>query len=150
MRQKYITYSASQTKNLGKRMSQKILKSFTSKGAVVIYLKGDLGSGKTTFVQGLAMGLGIKNRILSPTFVLMKKYKIPNTKKQFYHIDCYRIKKAQDLSALNLEKLFLNSQNIIVIEWAEKIEKILPKNTITFEFKFINEKQRKIITEYMF
>ena len=147
MKQKYITYSATQTKNLSKRMSQKILK---SKDAVVISLKGDLGSGKTTFVQGLAIGLEIKHKILSPTFVLMKKYKIPNTKKQFYHVDCYRIKKAQDLSALNLKKLFLNPQNIIVIEWAERIEKILPKNTIIFEFKLINEKQRKIITEYIF
>jgi len=147
MKQKYITYSATQTKNLGKRMSQKILK---SKDAVVVSLKGELGSGKTTFVQGLARGLGIKHRILSPTFVLMKKYKILNTKKQFYHIDCYRIKKAQDLSALNLEKLFLDPQNIIAIEWAERIEKILPKNTIIFQFKLINEKQRKIITEYIF
>ncbi|MEA1884280.1 MAG: tRNA (adenosine(37)-N6)-threonylcarbamoyltransferase complex ATPase subunit type 1 TsaE, partial [Thermotogota bacterium] len=139
-----ITYSATQTKSLGQRMSPKILK---SKDAVVVSLEGDLGSGKTTFVQGLAMGLGIKNRILSPTFVLMKKYKIPNTKKQFYHIDCYRIKKASDLSALNLEKLFLNPQNIIAIEWAERIKKILPKNTIIFKFKFIKEKQREIITE---
>ena len=147
MKQKYITYSAAQTKNLGERMSQRIL---MSKDAVVISLKGDLGSGKTTFVQGLAIGLEIKHKILSPTFVLMKKYKIPNTKKQFYHVDCYRIKKAQDLSALNLKKLFLNPQNIIVIEWAERIEKILPKNTIIFEFKLINEKQRKIITEYIF
>jgi len=147
MKQKYITYSATQTKNLGKRISQKILK---SKDAVVVSLKGELGSGKTTFVQGLARGLGIKHRILSPTFVLMKKYKILNTKKQFYHIDCYRIKKAQDLSALNLEKLFLDPQNIIAIEWAERIEKILPKNTIIFQFKLINEKQRKIITEYIF
>jgi len=147
MKQKYLTYLATQTKNLGKRMSQKILK---SKDAVVISLKGDLGSGKTTFVQGLAIGLEIKDKILSPTFVLMKKYKIPNTKKQFYHVDCYRIKKAPDLSALNLEKLFLNPQNIIAIEWAERIEKILPKNTIIFEFKLINEKQRKIITEYIF
>jgi len=147
MKQKYITYSATQTKDMGKRISQEILE---SKDAVVISLRGDLGSGKTTFVQGLAMGMGIKHRILSPTFVLMKKYKIPNTKKQFYHIDCYRIKKAPDLSALNLEKLFLNPQNIIAIEWSERIKKILPKNTIIFEFKFIKEKQREIITGYIF
>jgi len=75
MEQKYITYSAAQTKNLGERMAQKILKSSVNKGAVVISLKGELGSGKTTFLQGFARGLGIKNRILSPTFVLMKKYK---------------------------------------------------------------------------
>jgi len=142
MKQKHITYSATQTKNLGKRMSQKTLK---SKDAVVISLKGELGSGKTTFVQGLAIGLGIKDKILSPTFVLMKKYKIPNTKKQFYHIDCYRIKKAPDLSALNLEKLFLDPQNIIAIEWAERIEKILPKNTIVLNFKLKSQERREIL-----
>jgi len=142
MKQKYITYSATQTKNLGKRISQKILK---SKDAVIISLKGELGSGKTTFVQGLATGLGIKDKILSPTFVLMKKYKIPDTKKQFYHIDCYRIKKAPDLSALNLEKLFLNPQNIIAIEWAERIERILPQDTIVLNFKFKSQKQREIL-----
>lgn len=146
MEQKYITYSATQTKSLGKKIAKEILSySEEKEKAIVISLKGDLGSGKTTFVQGLAKGLGIKNGILSPTFVLMKKYKIPNTKKQFYHVDCYRIKKAQDLSALNLEKLFLNSQNIVVIEWAERIKEILPKNTIILEFEFKDQKQREIL-----
>jgi tRNA threonylcarbamoyladenosine biosynthesis protein TsaE len=150
MRQKYITYSAAQTKSLGKKISKKILKPFIDKNAVIISLEGDLGSGKTTFVQGLAKGLGIKGKILSPTFVLMKKYKIPDTKKQLYHLDCYRIKKAPDLSALNLEKLFLDPQNIIVIEWAERIKKILPKNTIILNFKHQNENQREIMTKYIF
>jgi tRNA threonylcarbamoyladenosine biosynthesis protein TsaE len=109
-----------------------------------------LGSGKTTFVQGLAKGLGIKDKILSPTFVLMKNYKIPSTNKQFYHIDCYRIKQAQDLSALGLEKLFLNPQNIIAIEWAERIKKILPEDTIVLNFKFKNQEQREIRAEYIF
>lgn len=150
MKQKYITYSTAQTKSLGKRIAEKALKSLVDKGAVVVSLKGDLGSGKTTFVQGFAMGLGIKNRILSPTFVLMKKYKIPDTKKQLCHIDCYRIKKAQDLSALGLEKLLLNPQNIIVIEWGERIEKILPKNTIILDFKFIKQNQRSIKVKNIF
>ena len=146
MQQKYITYSATQTKSLGKRIAQKILnRSKEKEKAIIIALKGELGSGKTTFVQGFAKGLGIRNGILSPTFVLMKKYKIPNTKKRFYHIDCYRIKKAQDLSALNLEKLFLDPQNIIAIEWADRIEEILPKNTIILDFEFKDKERREII-----
>jgi len=150
MKQKYITYSAAQTKKLGQKISQEILKSFVRKDAVVISLRGNLGSGKTTFAQGMARGLGIKDRVLSPTFVLMKKYKIPNTEKRFYHIDCYRITKAQDLSALNLEKLFSDPQNIIVIEWAERIKDILSKDNIVLDFEFKNQKQREIVTEYMF
>ena len=142
MKQKYITYSATQTKSLGKKIIQKL--SEENKEAVVIALKGELGSGKTTFVQGIAKGLGIKDKILSPTFVLMKKYKIPNSQKRFYHIDCYRIKRAQDLSALSLQKLFSDSQNIIVIEWAERIEKILPKDAIILNFKNREQNQREI------
>lgn len=146
MKQKYITYSAIQTKNLGKKIAQKILNcSEQGEKAVVIALKGDLGSGKTTFLQGLAKWLGIRNRILSPTFVLMKRYEMPNTKKRFYHVDCYRIKKASDLSALNLEKLFLNPQNIIAIEWAERIEKILPPGTIVLDLKIKGQRQREIL-----
>ena len=146
MEHKYITDSAAQTKSLGKKIAQKVSVSFKqNKKAIVFSLKGELGSGKTTFVQGVARGLGIKDKILSPTFVLMKKYKIPNTKKQFYHIDCYRIKKAPDLSALNLKKLFLDPQNIIAIEWAERIEKILPKNTIVLNFKLKSQERREIL-----
>jgi len=145
MKQKYITYSATQTKSLGKKIIQKL--SEENKEAVVIALKGELGSGKTTFVQGLAKELGIKYKILSPTFVLMKKYKIPNSQKRFYHIDCYRIKRAQDLSALSLQKLFSDSQNIIVIEWAERIEKILPEDAIILNFEFKGEKQREIFVD---
>lgn len=148
MEQKYITYSATQTKNLGKRMAQKILSCSEEKEkAIVVSLKGELGSGKTTFLQGFARGLGIKNRILSPTFVLMKKYKIPNTKKQFYHIDCYRIKRAQDLSALDLKKLFLNSQNIVAIEWADRIEKILPNDATILNFESRDKNKREILID---
>ncbi len=151
MKQKYITHSAIQTKGLGKRIAEKILNhSEKIERAVIVSLKGELGSGKTTFVQGFAKGLKIKNAILSPTFVLMKKYKIPNTKKQFYHLDCYRIKKVQDLSALNLKKLFSDPQNIIAIEWPEKIKSILPKDTIVLEFKFINQNQRSIKVKNIF
>ena len=145
MKQKYITYSATQTKSLGKKIIQKISKE--NKEAVVIALRGELGSGKTTFVQGIAKGLGIKDKILSPTFVLMKNYRIPNSQKRLYHIDCYRIRRAQDLSALSLKKLFSDSQNIIVVEWAERIEKILPKDAIILNFEFKGEKQREIFVD---
>ena len=136
---RFQSTSAEETKKYDQVLARQL------QGGEVIGLIGELGSGKTTFVQGLAKGLGIRNRILSPTFVLMKKYKIPNTKKRFYHIDCYRIKKAQDLSALNLEKLFLNSQNIIIIEWADRIKEILPKNTIILDFEFKGKNQRGIL-----
>jgi len=88
-----------------------------------------LGSGKTTFVQGFLRGLGIKKKITSPTFVIAKNYK------QAYHIDCYRIKKADELLKLGLREVLENPQNIVLIEWAEKIKKILPKNFVWLKFE---------------
>lgn len=146
--------SAKQTQSLASRLAKKILVSKPEQGAFVLALKGDLGSGKTTFVQGLAKGLGIKNKINSPTFVIMKKFKVPhrgtlrgrqNSKcKVFYHFDCYRIDKPEEILELGWQEIIANPQNIVAIEWPEKIKKFLPKETICLNFKFINKNQREI------
>lgn len=111
-------------KNLAKRISKQPLK----KGAFVIGLEGELGSGKTTFAQGFAKGLNIKEKILSPTFVIMKRFEIP--KRHFYHIDCYRINSIKEMKELNLKEIIFNPNNIVVIEWAERIKKVLPKDVV--------------------
>jgi len=147
MEQKYTTYSPAQTKNLAKRFAQGILKISLKKKAIVIALKGELGSGKTTFLQGFAKGLRIKDKILSPTFVLMKKFLIPNSRfliQWFYHIDCYRIKKPEEILFLGFEEIISNPKNIVVIEWAEKVGEILPKESIILGFKIKGEKKREI------
>jgi len=117
-------------------------------------LEGELGSGKTRFVQGFAKGLGIRQRLTSPTFVLMKKYKLPKgrifnfqfTISNFlYHIDCYRLSKPKDLLDLDFKEIVFNPQNIILIEWAEKIRSILPKETIWIKFEIISPRERKIV-----
>ena len=105
---------------------------------MVFGLVGNLGAGKTTFIQAFAKGLGIKAKVTSPSFVLMKNYK------NFYHIDCYRIKNHKDILALDFKEIISNPKNIIMIEWAEKIRKILPKDAIWIKFKIINKNQRKI------
>lgn len=113
----YLTNSGSETKDLAKKLAKQL--------TGVITLSGELGAGKTTFVQGFAKGLGIKDKIISPTFVLIRQHKIPNSPKTLFHIDLYRI---DNISPLGLEELWLNKDNIILIEWAEKIKKFLPKN----------------------
>lgn len=148
MKQKYLTYSISQTKNLAKGLARKVLKISLRKKAIIIALEGELGSGKTTFLQGFAKGLGIEGKILSPTFVLIKKYQIPNTRYQFYHIDCYRIKKPEELLALGFKEIISNPQNIIAIEWADKIKKILSKNTIFLKFEFKDKNKRRIMISF--
>ena len=76
----YLSKSSSQTKKLGESLAKKFLKEKKQKGAKILGLEGDLGGGKTTFLQGFAKGLGLKEKILSPTFIIMRKFKIQNSK----------------------------------------------------------------------
>lgn len=160
MKTENITKSAQQTKDLGRKLALDILDGKTassSDGAFVLALKGDLGGGKTTFLQGFAEGLGIKEKILSPTFVLMKYYKIKSLNikipllgtllkyRTFYHIDCYRIKNANDISELGLKQIFSNTENIVAIEWAEKIKNIVPKQALQIEFQVGQELDKRYI-----
>ncbi len=152
MRPKYLTVNSSQTKKLGEILAKEILKTPPREKAFVVGLEGDLGGGKTTFLQGFARGLGTKQRITSPTFVILRKYKISrfhrgfSTKSEqdtkhkiqnFYHIDCYRLKKPKEILDLGLKKIISSPQNILAIEWAERIRKILPKDSLTVKFEFV-------------
>ncbi len=139
MFKKYTTNSAKQTQKLGEKFAEEIVLSRTShKTAVILGLTGNLGGGKTTFLQGFAKGLGIKEKILSPTFVIIKKYK------NFYHIDCYRINKPKEILELGWKDIIKNPKNIVAVEWPERIKKALPKSTIFIDFKFIDENTREI------
>ncbi len=141
----YLTRNPNQTKKLGESFAKKILRSKLPQKAFVLALVGDLGGGKTTFVQGFAKGLGIREKILSPTFILMKKFSIPS--RTFIHIDCYRIKKPKELLDLEFGKIVSDPKNIIAIEWADKIKKIIPKGSTILKFEFINKETRKIVIE---
>jgi tRNA threonylcarbamoyladenosine biosynthesis protein TsaE len=134
----HTTKNYKQTQKLGEIFAQKF---FKTKGGVIA-LSGNLGSGKTTFLQGFAKGLKIKENILSPTFVIMKRFG------NFYHFDCYRINKPEEILELGFKKIISNPKNIVAIEWPEKIKDILPKNTIYINFKFVDENKRDIIINY--
>lgn len=111
-------------------------------------LEGDLGSGKTTFVKALAKALGVAKEITSPTFVLMKKYDIVDSKQNIsslVHIDCYRMESIEDAESIGMTDLFADEKSIIVLEWPSKIEKILPQKTIKISFKYLDQDKRKII-----
>lgn len=133
-----ISKTEAQTQKLGETLGKSL------KGGDIVALYGDLGAGKTVFVKGLAKGLGIKKRILSPTFVFMRSYPIAGGK-QFYHIDLYRGQSLEDFEALGLEELF-SKNNIVVLEWAGKIAKMLPQKRIDINFKKEDEKTRRIET----
>lgn len=147
MQKIYLTKNTSQTKKLGESLARKSLNTDKKRKAQVFGLIGDLGGGKTTFLQGFAKGLGIKEKITSPTFVIMKKYKLPAKSKMqnFYHIDCYRLKSPKEILILGFKQIVSDPRNIIAIEWADKLKKILPKNSTILKFNFINKITREII-----
>ena len=140
-----ITKSSKETKKAGMALGQIWGREPLSNKALVVALEGDLGSGKTTFIQGLAQGLKVKENILSPTFVIQKDFllKLKNFK-NLYHIDAYRLKNPEELLELGFKDLIGNPENLIVIEWADKIKKILPKEILKIEFENLGEDKRKI------
>ena len=144
MDKKYTTTSYKQTQKLGEDFGKEILKMGPQKEAIVLSLYGNLGGGKTTFLQGLAKGFKIKEKVLSPTYVILKRFKINKVFKNLYHIDCYRLKDSKDILELDFKKIILDPENIIAVEWPEKIKEVLPKKAIRIDFKFIDEKTREI------
>jgi tRNA threonylcarbamoyladenosine biosynthesis protein TsaE len=131
----FLTNSYKETQKLAKDIAKNL--DFN-----VIGLRGDLGGGKTTFTQGFAQALGVKDKILSPTFVILKKFK--KTKGYLYHIDCYRLNNGKELLELGFDDIIKDKDNIVVLEWADLVDDILPKETIFIDFEFINENKRKI------
>jgi len=144
-----INKSSKETKKAGMALGQILGREPLSNKALVVALEGDLGSGKTTFIQGLAQGLKVKENILSPTFVIQKDFllKLKNFK-NLYHIDAYRLKNPEELLELGFKDLIGNPENLIVIEWADKIKKILPKNILRIKFENLGENKRRIKIEF--
>lgn len=135
----YITNSAKETQAFAQRLAKK-------SSARIFLLTGQLGSGKTTFTQGFAKGLGIKEKIISPTYILIRQHPIPNTQKTFYHIDLYRLYKNSDINELGLKEILSDSNVVILIEWAEKAAEFLPKEAMRIDIKKNGDK--RIFTIY--
>jgi tRNA threonylcarbamoyladenosine biosynthesis protein TsaE len=139
MAETFLVQNKKQTEGLAKMLAKEILKHKNNKKQSLVFgFVGNLGAGKTTFIQSFAKGLGVKSRLTSPTFVLMKKYG------NLFHLDCYRIKDYKDIMALDFAETINDPKNIVVIEWAEKIKKILPKDTVWIKFKILAKDKRKI------
>ena len=117
------------------------------KPGIALALVGDLGAGKTTFVQILAEYLGVSEDVTSPTFVLHQTYELPNAVNEIHrihHLDLYRLETIQDVLELGIEELFDDNHAIVCIEWADKIASFLPEGTVYFNFKQLEEETRLI------
>jgi len=136
----FITKNSKETHNLADKLAKNL------RGGEILALIGDLGSGKTTFVQGLAKSLGIKEKITSPTFVWLKTYPLKKRFiKKLHHFDLYRLDLPKTLEVIGLNEYLSDPQAIIVIEWADKIKEILPGKTRYIKFKHAGKNRRIII-----
>jgi tRNA threonylcarbamoyladenosine biosynthesis protein TsaE len=143
----YLSFSSEETKKLGEILAKGVLKSRPGRTAKIVALEGELGSGKTTFVQGFLRGLGVKRGGASPTFIIMRRHALKGGRfKNVYHVDAYRLRKPKELNVLDFGEISKNPQNIVIIEWAEKIKRILPKNSIWLRFSHgRRENERRIL-----
>jgi len=135
---KIITNNEEETFRLGFALGQKC------GGGEIFALYGDLGAGKTKLLQGLASGLGIKDKVNSPTFNILKIYKSRGAVKTFCHIDAYRLNSGQDLAVLGAEEFFNSPDTVTAIEWAERVEEILPPGKKIIKIRSVAENKREI------
>lgn len=133
---RYVTNSAAQTQQLGETIGKSL-----PKGAVVA-LYGGLGMGKTTFVRGLARGLGLEDTVSSPTFALVHEYRGENT---LYHFDMYRVSGCDDLYSTGFFD-YLDGEARLVCEWSENIEEFLPAGALKIAFAPGEQEEQRIIT----
>jgi tRNA threonylcarbamoyladenosine biosynthesis protein TsaE len=121
-----ITKSESETEQAGEEFAKTLIP-----GSVVC-LYGDLGAGKTTFTKGVAKGLGISDRIISPTFSLVRQHEIDRQSSinTLYHIDLYRLENEEDIKKIGIDEILSDITGVVLIEWAERLGKLLPDKRI--------------------
>ena len=143
---KFISDNLEESRKLAQDLTKEILvENHVENGALVLALYGDLGSGKTAFARAFAEALGVKEKIKSPTFIIFRKHEIHQRAfRFFYHFDVYRIHNEKEIFNLGWEEIIKNPENIVLAEWADKIEKILPKNCVRIKFNHLNENRREI------
>ena len=141
----FQTASAAETKRVAKWLAKDLAGILFHDHALVLALSGDLGGGKTTFIQGFAKGLGIRDTIQSPTFLISRIYAIPKSAyRTLIHIDAYRLENPEEIKTLGWNDWLKDRRTIILVEWAKNIEKLLPKIHFDIHFEFVSVLERKI------
>ncbi len=172
----YHSFSSKETELLGEKLAKKMKsgksaqfllcrlrggedprfkKVKSGKTAAVFTLRGDLGSGKTTFAKGFFRGFGIKRRVKSPTFVIFRRFKVRDPKfvnrtsriENIYHVDAYRLKKTKDLVDLGFKEILSDPKNVILIEWPENAREVIPRGAHQLAFRYGKKENERIIKE---
>ena len=136
-RQAFVTQSAEETRALGERLGAGF------RPGTVVACIGELGAGKTCFLQGLARGLGVTSDVTSPTFVLVNHYRgrVP-----VFHLDAYRTEALTEVLELGLEEM-MHGDGVTVIEWADKILPLLPADTVMVRISGLGDEPRTVVVE---
>ncbi len=131
----FFSRSPEQTRRIGKRLGEVL------QAGDVICLQGDLGAGKTTFVQGVAQGWGSIDSVSSPTFILVNLYRRTDEARLF-HMDAYRLDSAPEAEELDLETML--AQGPLLIEWPERIDGLVPDERLWIKFEYVDEEEREM------
>ena len=137
---KVTTYSAEQTEEI----AQNLVKKLNPGDSICLF--GDLGAGKTIFSKGIAKGLGVKERIISPTFALVREHEIDgsSTIKKLYHLDLYRVETKEEVYSIGIDDILSDTQSIVIIEWAERLGDQIPKKCIRVHIDHKKDNTRTI------
>ena len=135
--QRFITNGPEETEALGARLARAL-----EPGAVVAFT-GDLGAGKTAFVRGLARGLGVQDRVTSPTFTIVNEYE--GGRLPLFHFDLYRLGSADELFDIGWED-YLARGGVCAVEWSERMEELLEPGTIRVDLRRGEDEDRRVIT----
>lgn len=131
----FISRSPEQTRRIGVRLGKML------KTGDIICLQGELGAGKTTFVQGVAQGWGSLDAVSSPTFIIVNVYRRAD-QSELYHLDTYRLENSAEAAMLDLDEMI--AAGPLLIEWAERIKEILPEERLWITFEHLDEEQRQL------
>ncbi len=137
----FVSRSPDQTRRLGARLGTLL------HAGAVICLEGELGSGKTCLAQGIGRGWGVEQRLISPTFVLIREYARPEDSVKLHHIDLYRVAGVEEAWDLGIDEFLGNEQTVCVIEWAERVPPLIPHEhlRITLDFADHASLNRRIL-----
>lgn len=136
-----ISHSEAQTRRLGVRLAELL-----SPGDVIA-LVGELGTGKTRFVQGVGRGLGVQEAITSPSFTLVREYRGPGIRLPLFHVDLYRIEDAEEMLTFGLEE-YLYGDGVCLVEWADRLgSSQLPAEHLGINFRHLDQSKRGLLIQ---
>ena len=131
----FLSHSPEQTRRLGQHLGAAL------QPGDVICLQGDLGAGKTTFVQGIAQGWGSRDAVSSPTFIIVNVYRNHN-ERQLFHLDTYRLDSTLEAEELDLQSM--QAQGPLLIEWPERMERLIPRDRLWIKFEHVDQEARQM------